>query len=88
MIYDTHCHLNMSLDLTKGRYFCVPSTDEQLKEMIKRAKENKISNIMQAGTYLTELDRQIDICEKFSDDENISDDDSVDMSDFDLDLSE
>jgi len=67
MIYDTHCHLNIIRDLEGGRYDCKNSTDEDVKRVINNAKESNISYLMQAGTFLSEIDREIDICKKFSD---------------------
>ena len=67
MLYDTHCHLNMMLRKDAGLYDVRDATDDDIKAIIQRAKEVGVSHIMQAGTFLSEIDREIDICQKFSD---------------------
>lgn len=67
MIYDTHCHLNIVRETSLGKYDCKPSTNDDVKSIIQRAKESNISYLMQAGCYLNEIEREIEICEKFSD---------------------
>ena len=54
MLYDTHCHLNYH-------------TDEELRGIIARAKQEDLKYIMHAGSTISEIDREIDICNKFSD---------------------
>ena len=56
MLYDSHCHLNYH-------------TDEELKDIISRAKQEQLQYIMHAGATTAEIDREIDICNKFSDQE-------------------
>ena len=56
MLYDTHCHLNYH-------------TDEELKEITQRAKEYGVRYVMQAGARVEEINREVDICNKFSDDD-------------------
>ncbi len=68
MLYDAHCHLNMLLNTAvKGSYEFSDASDEDIKRVVKSAKLAGVSNIMQAGTFLDEIDREIEICEKFSD---------------------
>ena len=67
MIFDTHCHLNMMRDLSGVAYATRNATDSEIEEQIQRDKQNNILYIMQAGTFITEIDRQIDICKKFKD---------------------
>ena len=55
MLYDTHCHLNYH-------------TDEDLTNIISRAQQYGVHYVMQAGAQIEELQREIDICEKFSND--------------------
>lgn len=54
MLYDTHCHLNYH-------------TDEELNEIINRAKQADLIYIMQAGAKILDVSREIEICNKFSD---------------------
>lgn len=54
MLFDTHCHLNYH-------------TDEELTRIIKNAKDFGLLHVMQAGVRIDEIDREIDICDKFSD---------------------
>ena len=54
MLYDTHCHLNYH-------------TDEELNEIISRAKQYKVSNIIQAGANIRDIHREINICNDFTD---------------------
>ena len=54
MLFDTHCHLNYH-------------TDEELARIIKNAKDFGLLHVMQAGVRIDEIDREIDICDKFSD---------------------
>ena len=54
MLYDTHCHLNYH-------------TDKELKDIISRAKQEQLGYIMHAGAMIGEIDREIEICDKFSD---------------------
>lgn len=56
MLFDTHCHLNYH-------------NDEELTHIIKNAKDFGLQYIMHAGARPDEIDRQIDICNKFSDSE-------------------
>ena len=56
MLFDTHCHLNYH-------------TDEELARIIKNAKDFGLRYIMHAGARPDEIDRQIEICNKFSDSE-------------------
>lgn len=56
MLYDTHCHLNYH-------------TDEELKDVISRAKLAGLGYIMNAGAKISDVKRAIDICDKFSDNE-------------------
>ena len=56
MLFDTHCHLNYH-------------TDEELARIIKNAKEFGLRYIMHAGARPDEIDRQIEICNAFSDGE-------------------
>lgn len=56
MLYDTHCHLDYH-------------NDEEIKDIIIRAKKAKLGHIMQAGTLMKDIRREIEISEKFSDDE-------------------
>ena len=56
MLFDTHCHLNYH-------------TDEELTRIIKNAKEFGLRYIMHAGARPDEIDRQIEICNAFSDSE-------------------
>lgn len=69
MLYDTHCHLNMMLRKDAGLYDIRDATDDEIKVVVQMAKEAGVSNIMQAGTFLSEIDREIDICKKFGDDD-------------------
>ena len=56
MLFDTHCHLNYH-------------TDEELTRIIKNAKDFGLRYIMHAGARPDEIDRQIEICNAFSDSE-------------------
>lgn len=56
MLYDTHCHLNYH-------------TDEELKDVISRAKLAGLGYIMNAGAKISDVRRAVDICSKFSDNE-------------------
>ena len=56
MLYDTHCHLNYH-------------TDEELHEIIHRAKQAGLRYIMQAGAKILDVSREIEICNKFSDED-------------------
>ena len=56
MLFDTHCHLNYH-------------TDDELARIIKNAKDFGLRYIMHAGARPDEIDRQIDICNAFSDGE-------------------
>ena len=56
MLFDTHCHLNYH-------------TDEELTRIIKNAKDFGLRYIMHAGARPDEIDRQIEICNVFSDGE-------------------
>ena len=67
MIFDTHCHLNMIRDLSGSTYATKDATDGEIEKQIQRAKQNNILYIMQAGTFINEIDREIDICTKFND---------------------
>lgn len=71
MLYDTHCHLNMVRDLSERMQLSKDATDDFIKPIIERAKQFDVAYIMQAGTFLKEIDREIDICKKFSD-ENLN----------------
>ena len=67
MLFDTHCHLNMIRTPAEGYYDFHQSNDDNVSNFITRAKQNGITNIMQAGTFTNEIDREIEICKKFSD---------------------
>ena len=54
MLFDTHCHLNYH-------------TDDELTRIIKNAKDFGLLHVMQAGVRIDEIGREIDICDKFSD---------------------
>ena len=56
MLFDTHCHLNYH-------------TDDELTRIIKNAKDFGLRYIMHAGARPDEIDRQIEICNAFSDSE-------------------
>ena len=66
MLYDTHCHLNMIRTPAEGYYDFHPANDNEIAGFIERAKVSGITNIMQAGTFTTEIEREIEICKKFS----------------------
>ena len=67
MLYDTHCHLNMIRTPADGYYDFHPANDNEVAGFVEHAKKNGITHIMQAGTFTTEIDREIEICKKFSD---------------------
>ncbi len=56
MLYDTHCHLN-------------DNSDEELAGIVSRAKDVGLGYILQAGTSKGDVERDIKISEKFSDNE-------------------
>ena len=56
MLYDTHCHLS---------YF----SDDILGGIIDRAKVVGLEYIVNAGVNVSEINREIDICNKYSDDQ-------------------
>ena len=55
MLYDTHCHLD---------YF---ESNDKIREVIEEAKKVGVRYLMNAGVYVSEIDREIEICEKFND---------------------
>ena len=59
MLYDTHCHLNMVRDLSERMQLSKDATDDFIKPIIERAKQFGVAYIMQAGTFLKEIDREI-----------------------------
>ena len=56
MLYDTHCHLNYN-------------TNEELVDIITRAKQSDLKYIMQAGARIADIEREVEICKKFSDEQ-------------------
>ena len=56
MLYDTHCHLNYH-------------SNDELTDIVLRAKEFGLTRIMQAGVRLQEVERDIEICNLFSNDD-------------------
>ena len=56
MLYDTHCHLNYH-------------SNDELTGIVLRAKEFGLTRIMQAGVRLQEVERDIEICNLFSNDD-------------------
>ncbi len=66
-IFDTHCHLNMIREPESGYYTARSSTDEEINNFVVNAKKNEITHIMNAGTFISEIDREIEICKKFTD---------------------
>ena len=53
MLVDSHCHLDFD------------DFEEDLDEIICRAKENGITTILNAGNNIDELDRQLELSEKY-----------------------
>lgn len=66
-IFDTHCHLNMIREQDSSYYTARNSTDNEINKFIINAKKNAITNIMNAGTFTSEIGREIEICKKFTD---------------------
>ena len=53
MLVDSHCHLDFD------------DFEEDLDEIICRAKENGVTTILNAGNNIDELDRQLELSEKY-----------------------
>ena len=56
MLYDTHCHLNYH-------------NNDELREILARARDFGLTNIMQAGVRLQDVERDVEICNLFSNDD-------------------
>lgn len=53
MLVDSHCHLDFD------------DFEEDLEEIILRAKENGVTTILNAGNNIDELDKQLELSEKY-----------------------
>ena len=53
MLVDSHCHLDFN------------DFDDDFEEVLKRAKENGVTAMLNAGNNIDELDRQLEISEKY-----------------------
>ncbi len=53
MLVDSHCHLDFN------------DFEEDIEEIIQRAKENGVNMILNAGNNIDELDKQLELSEKY-----------------------
>lgn len=54
MLFDTHCHLNYH-------------NNDELRDIINNAKQAGLGYVMQAGTNIEDINREIEICKLFTD---------------------